>query len=169
MGRIQTTYFKLGDTVHNTGLTFVKDVELGRKRKVLLNCTCGKKFITRLSHVQQKQVKSCGCLLNRHGESASRTVEYSAWVSMRSRCNSPKNPRYGRYGGRGIKVCERWQDYDNFLADMGRRPGEGLSLDRVNNDGDYEPNNCRWATIEEQANNRTKTYATRQKPQSPLL
>ena len=90
-----------------------------------------------------------------HGESlcGSNTVEYRAWCRMRARCNNPKQRDYRYYGARGIKVCERWNDYRNFLADMGRRPSPKLSLDRIDNDGHYEPGNCRWTTQSEQVRN----------------
>jgi len=75
---------------------------------------------------------------------------------MFARCNNPNVWGFKYYGGRGIKVCKRWQEYENFLLDMGRRPGKGYSIDRINNDGDYEPGNCRWATAKQQANNQRR-------------
>ncbi len=89
-----------------------------------------------------------------HGRRSSQTRIWRAWKSMLQRCEAPNNRGYSRYGGRGISVCERWHDFSNFLADMGERP-EGLTLDRINNDGNYEPGNCRWATIKEQSRNKS--------------
>ena len=77
---------------------------------------------------------------------------YKIWVNMRQRCNNPKNPKYKDYGGRGITVCKRWDNFSNFMTDMGERP-EGNSIDRKNVNGNYEPSNCRWATAKQQRAN----------------
>jgi hypothetical protein len=96
----------------------------------------------------------------------SNTPTYWAWSAMVARCTNPKNPRYRNYGGRGIKVCKQWRSFSSFLADMGPRPNGKrgsrslYSLDRKDNDGDYEPSNCRWATVEQQnANKRDRDWS----------
>lgn len=91
----------------------------------------------------------------RHGGSLGgvKTPEYRAWLHMRERCFNPNNSRYARYGGRGITICECWNTYENFLADMGQRPSPQHSIERINNDGNYEPSNCKWATRKEQQQN----------------
>jgi hypothetical protein len=126
-------------------------------------CDCGQYTVVRTQNLISGNTVSCGCRraeANRdtrttHGMRQS--LEYAVWHKMLDRCRRPKHPYYDRYGGRGIKVCERWVRFENFYADMGPRPSPKHSLDRVDNDGDYEPENCRWATQKQQVRNRSNT------------
>jgi hypothetical protein len=132
-----------------------------RRRCWLFICKCGKEVIETPSRVLSGTRKSCGCYASEritqanttHGNCG--TPEYISWQAMKARCYYPKNPDWRNYGGRGIAVCDRWRNsFENFLADMGPRP-EGKSIDRFpDKDGNYEPGNCRWATMKEQQNNR---------------
>src|SRR5436309_1877292 len=89
-----------------------------------------------------------------HGKWKSK--EWNSWDHMRRRCNNPKDPKYDDYGGRGITICERWTTFQNFYDDMGDCPSKSHSLDRIDNEGHYEPGNCKWSTPKEQSNNRRK-------------
>lgn len=122
-------------------------------------CDCGKLCLMAKASLRNGDTKSCGCERGRasvhgHARRGGKSLEYICWTNMKARCLYPKNNRYEYYGGRGIKVCERWlESFENFLADMGPRP-RGMSIDRINPDGNYEPGNCRWATSKEQNNNK---------------
>lgn len=124
-------------------------------------CECGKIVNVFGGNLRRGLSKSCGCLRDEvagkssitHGKT--QTVEYGIWEGLRNRCQNPKHRVYRHYGGRGIAVCARWNDFTNFIADMGPRPSKGHSIDRFpNNDGNYEPGNCRWATASQQSDNR---------------
>lgn len=120
---------------------------------------CGKLFFPRKIYKGNNPrfcSKQCCCrgLFKTHGQ-AHKTAEWRVWTQMKIRCSRPNNPTYKYYGARGIKVCERWQRFENFFEDMGVRPSSKHEINRINNDGDYEPSNCEWATRLEQARNKT--------------
>jgi hypothetical protein len=150
-------------------LITVKEVEPLYNKKVrrfLCKCDCGNEKVVILSNLNNGSTKSCGCLnkevasnrLKKHGDSGS--PEHKTWKAMKQRCDNPKGNRWMHYGGRGIKVCDRWiNSYENFILDMGRKPGPEYSIDRINVDGNYEPSNCKWATPKEQSKKtRRNTY-----------
>ena len=134
----------------------------------LCRCKCGGIKIARTADLRKLYVSSCGCFrrellkkrMTTHGMSNTRT--FKIWAGMIKRCRNKNDHGWPRYGGRGIVVCKRWQKFINFFTDMGYAP-LGLTLERINNDGDYEPRNCKWATQTEQALNRSTSLKNRGK------
>lgn len=132
----------------------------------MCRCECGK-LHEAISHaLTSGHTKSCGCWKEerntgtepKHGHASRKrglSPTYQSWRGMWTRCTNPNVKSYKDYGGRGIRICKRWESFENFLADMGERP-QGLTLDRINVNGDYKPSNCKWSTRKEQAMNTQK-------------
>lgn len=158
---------KVGDKFGR--LTITNAIHRDGRRWFVCACECGGQAIVSRSNLPR--TSSCGCVAREHGARIGRAARkhghaagssrrpsptYNSWRGMRDRCTNPKSINWQYYGGRGIGICERWQGREgflHFLEDMGERP-EGLTLDRIDPDGNYEAGNCRWATAQEQTDNR---------------
>ena len=154
-----------------TGQRFNKLVAIKHiySKKWLFKCDCGNETIMTKAHV--KRNKTCGCerYIRKHGF-ANKIREYAIWKSIKGRCYNKSDQSYKKYGGRGIRVCDRWlESFSNFLSDIGFSPTKKHSIDRINNDGNYEPLNCRWATNTQQTRNQSSNIIILYKNQEKNL
>jgi hypothetical protein len=156
----------MGSTAYLIGQVFgrltviSKDPVSSKNRTSRWNCQCVCGRITTVisSNLNSGHTQNCGCLVAIHG--MYRTPEYISWQSMKARCTNPNNQQYHDYGGRGIRVCDEWMNsFEAFYRDMGQKPSPEHTLDRKENNSDYEKNNCRWATmVEQQSNTRRNVF-----------
>lgn len=135
--------------------------KLNGMRQWRLKCDCGGERIALQKTFANGKMRSCGCddMHSNVKHRLSKTPEYRAWINMKTRCSSDSAPYFEYYGGRGITVCDRWlSSFEKFYSDMGKRPGSAHSVDRIDVNGNYEPDNCRWATGSEQSRNQRRNH-----------
>ncbi|WWT40487.1 deoxyuridine 5'-triphosphate nucleotidohydrolase [Staphylococcus phage PT94] len=159
-------YYNSGDIINNLKIINEEPKNKHGKRQYKCQCLlCGSETIELATNIKTGRKTSCGCdygqkisdSMMKHGGRKNHTSEYSSWCAMKTRCYNKNYHSYHRYGGRGIIVCDKWRDsFDNFLEDMGEKPFKNYQLDRIDNNGNYEPSNCRWVSPKENSNNRKK-------------
>lgn len=175
-------YVPLNIRLSGTRLTPIRYVESNKHegRLFLFRCDCGRESVLPIKRVWSGNTSSCGCVRSEmvvrkntkhgHGTRDGRGIEYRVWKAMRQRCNDPNAENYYKYGAKGVRVCERWNDFEKFLEDVGPAPSLKHSVDRFpNRRGDYEPGNVRWATASEQARNRDGTQVVEYEGEKYLL
>jgi len=159
-----------------------KASNVGAKTCWRCECQCGQQAVVQTYLLTSGKTRSCGCLksdrcreggkknkVHGEGHGGAQTFEYRSWLAMRRRCLNPRVKEYPSYGGRGIKICKRWDDYRFFLLDMGRRPSPKHSLERIDVNRGYTPSNCKWATnLEQQRNRRGTMYVVYKKKRVPV-
>ena len=157
MGRIA---INLTGMIFGELMVLKRDPSINKNAKWICLCSCGNETITESLKLRNGKSKSCGCKRHEYIGNANKTHGmtntriYSIWHSMIGRCKYPSTQYYNRYGGRGIKVCEEWSSFDSFYKDMGPSYEKGLTIDRIDSNGNYELSNCRWADLDTQNNNR---------------
>ena len=167
MERPDRTGISAGDTFHRWTVVSRGEKDKKGRTQWLCKCECGQHRSLLGCKLKSGHSKSCGCYSRdrtversfKHGAArrGNNTPEFKAWQRMLGRCFLSTDHKYSDYGGRGITVCDEWKSFSTFLSDMGTRPSAEHSLDRINVNGDYCPENCRWATLDQQANNKRRT------------
>ncbi len=142
--------------LRDLGMLSPKETSNYKKRYGLYKCFCGSEFKAQAKSIKSKHTKSCGCIGTSNKHNLTHHRLYKTWLGMMQRCNNPKQISYKYYGAKGIKVCNKWLDINNFIEDMYPSFQEGLTIDRIDVNGNYEPTNCRWSTKTVQSRNTRK-------------